>query len=112
MAKHAVAKSNLCILLFGLLVGNAEVFGYAKQVTLSNLYPIIAAAIRGAFRAVEKHPQRATVFLRLVVVNYSCHCPTFGLIEANQHSITQASLGSKESMSQPEGGPCAGEGRL
>jgi hypothetical protein len=53
MAKHAVAESNLGVTFFGILIGNAEMFGYTKQVCFRDLYSIIATAVCRALRTVE-----------------------------------------------------------
>src|SRR5215210_1925529 len=45
MAKHAVAESDLCVALLGLLVRECEVGRYCQQVWFRNLYSVIAATV-------------------------------------------------------------------
>jgi hypothetical protein len=100
--QHAVSLRDFGMALLGLLVSQAKVLGDSKQVSLGDIYAIVAAAVGRALRAVVQNAQRSAVLSSITSTAHSL--PRAGnLGRMKRHSITRQNLSCKSTMrEQPQ----------
>jgi hypothetical protein len=70
-AKHALAVGDLRVPLLGLLIVEAEMAGQPLDVDARNFDTVVAATVRGAFRAIKEHAQLSPVCFYPAVIDNS-----------------------------------------
>jgi hypothetical protein len=69
--KHAVSLRDFGMTFLGLLVRQAKVLCDSKQVSLRDIYAIVAAAVGRALRAVVQNAQRSAVLSSITSTAHS-----------------------------------------